>query len=787
MFVIAGITMSFTTYAVLDDFEGGEITPRLILTILADFLLILAFSAFLFQEFARREAKAQDAGIASPLQVRLSGVFALGALVPTVIVASAGTLTFGIGLGDWLANEVRTELNEAAEAVDSYYSAELEKMNRDLAALAQSLNSEYLSNPELDSGTLRKTLQEKQNELKGDFEHVFVIKSDCSIAARGLDSYKFHYEQPPVGVMEILAPEAEFDGTECSGRTLSGHSVFADAEDTSIVIFRSENNLVFIGAAKIMNAHDRFIAASKPGNTAMLNLYDSIAVREGASGDTVRKLGNRIFQYSVGALAGALLLIFAMVRFGTWYSARISKPVTELAAAAEKVGQGQLDQKLTIPGNDEIARLGTIFNKMIKQLSTQRTRLSEQNEQVKKQNEQLSAQRTQLREQNEQVTKQNEQAQLRERTFRSVLSSVTPGVIGLDDDTTIMFMNRSASLILAVKEDRFNADSKRYEKAKLSDVFPETGDLIGKFENSDSDVLQDRIVIERYGSKQQLLVRCATRRNISGTVEGFVVAVDDVTDQVNAERKAAWSEVAQRIAHEVKNPLTPISVSTFHIRDSLAPNLDEADRDYLEEKVGVINSNIDRLARLTDEFRRFASMSDPIFRRVDIAALIEQAVIMEKVYAPRTKFQTKFSQKPIFVEIDRHYVLQVVENLLKNAREAIAEKSEALGQNAFTGQVRVEVSCSSSGVVADFMDNGVGFPEKRDKLLQPFFSTKNKGGREWQHKRGLGLSNVLRVIDGHRGRLELLDAPVFDGCDHQGALVRIVLPEKRIGADNVEK
>lgn len=759
IFVIAGITMSFTTYAVLDDFEGGEITPRLILTILADFLLILAFSAFLFQEFARRAAKAQAAEIASPLRVRLSGVFALGALVPTVIVASAGTLTFGIGLGNWLANEVRTELNEAAEAVDSYYSAELDKMNRDLAALARSLNSEYLSNPELDSGTLRKTLQDKQNELKGDFQHVFVIRSDCSIAARGLNSYKFNYEQPPVGVMEILAPEAEFKETGCSGRALAGHSVFADAEDTSIVIFRSENNLVFMGAAKIMNAHDRFIAAFKPGNTAMLNLYDSIAVREGTSGDTVRKLGNRIFLYSVGALAVALMLIFAMVRFGTWYSAQISKPVAELTAAAEKVGQGQLDQQLTIPGNDEIARLGTIFNKMIEQLSTQRTRLSEQ----------------------------NEQAQLRERTFRSVLSSVTPGVIGLDDDTTIMFMNRSASLILAVKEDRFNADSERYEKTKLNDVFPEIGDLIGKFENSDSDVLQERIVIERYGSKQQLLVRCATRRNISGTVEGFVVAVDDVTDQVSAERKAAWSEVAQRIAHEVKNPLTPISVSTFHIRDTIAPNLEESDRDYLEEKVGVINSNIDRLARLTDEFRRFASMSDPIFRIEDLAALIEQAVIMEKVYAPRTKFRTKFSQKPIFVEIDRQYVLQVVENLLKNAREAIAEKSEALGQNAFTGQVRVEVSCCSSGVVADFMDNGVGFPEKRDKLLQPFFSTKGKGGREWQHKRGLGLSNVLRVIDGHRGQLELLDAPVFEGCDHRGALVRIVLPEKRIGADNVEK
>ena len=758
IFVIAGITMSFTTYAVLEDFEGGEITPRLILTILGDFLLILAFSAFLFQEFARRSATAQAEGIASPLQVRLSGVFALGALLPTVIVASTGTLTFGIGLGDWLANEVRIELNEATEAVDSYYSGELDKMKRELAALAESMNSEYLSNPEIDSGNLRKILQEKQNELKGEFEHVFVIKSNCSIAARGLNSYKFNYEQPPVDVMEILAPATDFEGTECRNRKPASEIISAIEEDASVVIYRSDNNLDFMGAAKIMNAHDRFIAATKPGNTAMLKLYDSIAAREGTSGDTVRKLGNRIFLYSVGALAGSLLLIFAMVRFGIWYSARISQPVTELTAAAEKVGQGQLDQKLTIPGNDEIARLGTIFNKMIKQLSTQRTRLNEQ----------------------------NEQAQQRERTFRNVLSSVTPGVIGLDKDMTIMFMNRSASLILAIKEDRFNADSEQYERVKLGDVFPEIGDLLGKFENAGSDVVQERIVIERYESTQQLLVRCATRRNISGTAEGYVVAVDDVTDQVSAERKAAWSEVAQRIAHEVKNPLTPISVSTYHIRDSIAPILGESDRAYLEAKVGVINSNVDRLARLTDEFRRFASMSEPIFRKEDISELIEQAIISEKAYAPRTNFQAIFEKKPIFVDIDKHYVLQVVENLLKNAREAIAEKREALGQNAFTGQVRVEVSCSGNDVVVDVMDNGVGFPEKRDKLLQPFYSTKSEGGRESQRERGLGLPNVLQVIDGHRGQLELLDAPVFKGYDHQGALVRIVLPMKRIGADNVE-
>ena len=143
--------------------------------------------------------------------------------------------------------------------------------------------------------------------------------------------------------------------------------------------------------------------------------------------------------------------------------------------------------------------------------------------------------------------------------------------------------------------------------------------MIGRFENGDSDVVQERIVIERYGSAQQLLVRCATRRNISGTVEGFVVAVDDVTDQVSAERKAAWSEVAQRIAHECEESADAdfridLPYQGLHRPDSRRAR----SRLPRVRKVGVINSNVDRLARLTDEFRRFASMSEPIFRTEDI-------------------------------------------------------------------------------------------------------------------------------------------------------------------------
>lgn len=747
LLVVAGLVMASVTYAFYQDFLDGQITTRLIIAVLLDFLLILGLSAIFFQQIPQRSAR-RAAGVASPLRARLSAVFAVAALVPTVGVAGAGTLVFGVWVGEWLEIEVQREMDAAYGAARSYYRQEQQEMADALTRLAGQLNAAYLENPEAEFG-LRKDLQDIQDSLNPDLENVFVIDSDCAIVARGRNSYLFNFDPPPLGVLLAIDPEfgadpeiVRCDTTAEAGlwRNTSPYFVYS-GELPEIVIYRVSGNRELRGVAKLESAHNRYLAATKPVSSQTLDLYDSIAERLGTSRETVRQLGNRIFVYSAGGLVGALLLLFVMVQFGIWYAGRLSKPVAELASAAAKVGKGDFEVKLDIAGDDEIAELGRVFNKMVGELQVQSSQLIEQ----------------------------SDQAQRRERTFLSVLSNVTPGVIGLDGRQVVVFMNRSAAAILAVDESRYNSGDSNYESVALGSVFPEVEELLGQLEKTDTEVEQRQLLIEREGRNEDLLVRCATRRDSSGRIEGFVVALDDITELVTAQRKATWSEVAQRVAHEVKNPIMPIEMSVYQLEKRIGPLLEPEGRKSFRKYTRMILDNMQGLARITDEFSKFARMPDPDLSHCDLAALIEQAIDLERASGSGTEISAEIEERPLHARIDHHMILQVLTNLLKNAREAIAERRATLGEQEFAGRIVVRASRAGSELAVSVMDNGCGFPEEKKNLLKPFM-TKRKGGT------GLGLSNALRAVQNHGGRLELEDAPAFDGTGHRGAMVRVALP-----------
>lgn len=748
LLVAAGLVMASVTYAFFQDFLDGQITTRLIVAVLLDFLLILGLSAIVFQQIPQRSAR-RASGVASPLRARLSAVFAVAALVPTAIVAGAGTLVFGVWLGEWLETEVQREMDAAYSAARSYYRQEQQEMADELTRLAGQMNAAYLENPEAEFG-LRKDLQDIEDSLNLGLENVFVIDSDCAIIARGRNSYLFHFDPPPLGVLLAVDPEfgadpeiVRCDTTAEAGLWRNTNPYFVyEGELPGIVIYRISGNRELKGVARLESAHNRYLAATKPVSSQTLDLYDSIAARLGTSRETVRQLGNRIFVYSVGGLLGALLLLFVMVQFGIWYARRLSKPVAELASAAAKVGKGDFGVKLDIAGDDEIAELGRVFNKMVGEVQVQSSQLMEQ----------------------------SEQAQRRERTFLSVLSNVTPGVIGLDGRQVIVFMNRSAAAILAVDESRYNAGGGNYESVALGSVFPEVKELLAQLETTDDEVAQRQLLIERKGRNEELLVRCATRTDSAGMIEGFVVALDDITELVAAQRKAAWSEVAQRVAHEVKNPIMPIEMSVYQLDKRIGPLLDPEGRKSLRKYTRMISSNMQGLARITDEFSKFARMPDPDLSHCDLAALIDQAIDLELASGSGAEISAEIDERPLHARIDRHMILQVFTNLLKNAREAIAERRAAIGEeHKFAGRIVVSASRAGGELVASVMDNGCGFPEEKNDLLKPFM-TKREGGT------GLGLSNALRAVQNHGGRLELDDAPAFDGTGHRGAMVRVALP-----------
>jgi two-component system nitrogen regulation sensor histidine kinase NtrY len=282
--------------------------------------------------------------------------------------------------------------------------------------------------------------------------------------------------------------------------------------------------------------------------------------------------------------------------------------------------------------------------------------------------------------------------------------------------------------------------------------------------------VQDEVRISRQGRLESLLVRLAERRTAAGKLEGYVVAFDDVTDLVSAQRMAAWGDVARRIAHEIKNPLTPIQLSADRIKRKFGRQLPEAEAESLQTLTDVIVRQTNDLRRIVDEFSRFARMPEPDRRPTDLVALLRDAVTLQEAGQESVRFEVTLPEAPLVIEIDQTMIGQALTNLLKNAGEAIEGLIEAgRAPEGFVPRIAVTMTVDESRTTLIIADNGIGLPEDRARLFEPYVTTREKGT-------GLGLPIVKKIIEEHGGTLVLRDAPVMEGCTHSGALAEIRLP-----------
>jgi two-component system nitrogen regulation sensor histidine kinase NtrY len=414
------------------------------------------------------------------------------------------------------------------------------------------------------------------------------------------------------------------------------------------------------------------------------------------------------------------------------FAERLSRPIGRLAGAAQAVGEGNLDtQVIEEEGDDELSSLSRYFNQMTRQLKQQRDRLLENTQQIER----------------------------RGRVFDSVLSSVTSGVFGLDPRGMITFANPSAERLLG--------KNKTGNASQLSLAVPEFAPLLERLQNSRSDNLQEEVKILRLGRLESFLVRLAPRRREDGRLEGYVVAFDDVTDLVSAQRSAAWGDVARRIAHEIKNPLTPIQLSAERIQRKFAPQLG-AERGKLEQMTDVIIRQTNDLRRIVDEFSKFARMPKLVKKSENLNEVLAAAVTLQESGQPDVRFQLTMPDEDIWAEIDATMLSQAFTNLLKNAGEAIeAGWRSGLGTDR-QGEIRVEMQAGQSGLSIAISDNGIGLPQDRSKLFEPYVTTRENGT-------GLGLAIVKKIIQEHGGTLSLLDAAPFSKGSHPGAKILIDL------------
>ena len=712
--VVLGPLLALATFVALGPFGQGANSDALRLILLADFVYFIALGGMVLSRLARMIAARRAKSAGSRLHMRLTGVFAGIALVPTILVAVFAGLTVNIGLEGWFSDRVRGVVGTSLAAAEAYQQEHQRDLTTDAEALAAFLNSVRRAQFLQSDSELRQALTQGQSQIQRGLREAFVIDGSGELRARGDRSYLFDFEIPTKGEID---------------RARTGETVLI--EDWSNNEFRA---LIALPAFA-----DRFLYVSRNVDGEILSLLDETRATVGLYQQLEESRGRVLFEFGLVYLGFALILVLAAIWMGLWFAERLARPVGRLAGAAQRVGAGDLAvQVVEEGGDDEIAMLGRVFNQMTRQLSAQREALLDS----------------------------NRASERRRRLFDSVLSSVTSGVIGLDADGKIDFLNRAATRLLHLDEDVDHARA-------LALAVPEFGALFERLRDGTAEVAQEEIRISRAGQLQRLLVRMAIRRNAAGSLEGYVVAFDDVTDLVSAQRMAAWGDVARRIAHEIKNPLTPIQLSAERIQRKFSSLVgDEATS--LKQMTDVIVRQTGDLRRIVDEFSKFARMPEPDRRDHDLTKLMQDAVTLQQDALHGAVLTADLPDQPVMMELDATMISQAVTNLIKNGGEAIESLVEKGAPEGYAPEVRVSMQAEDDMVTIRIADNGIGLPEDRARLFEPYVTTREKGT-------GLGLSIVKKIIEEHGGTLILGDAEMFEGSAHRGAVAEIRLPRARSG------
>ncbi|WP_299627396.1 PAS domain-containing sensor histidine kinase [uncultured Tateyamaria sp.] len=702
--VLLGPILAFTTFLVLGPLDQGTNTSALRLILLADMVYVLVIAALVMSQIVRLIAARRAKSAGSRLHLRLTGAFALLALIPTVTVAVFAGLTVNIGLEGWFSDRVSSVVGTSLAAAEAYEQEQREDLAADARALARYIDT--VRGAQLVGD--REVLTEGQLQVQRGLREAYLIDGTGELRARGDRSYLFDFERP--AAEDIAAAIQE-----------------------GILIIEDWPNNEFRALVPLASFVDRFLYVSRDVDGEILSLLDETQETVRLYQQLESDRGRVLFDFGMLYLGFAVVLILAAIWLGFWFAERLSVPVGRLTGAAQRVGAGDLDvQVREEEGDDEIAMLGRYFNQMTKQLKGQRQTLLDNTQQIER----------------------------RRRLFDSVLSSVTSGVVGVDAHGKITFVNRAAVGLLDWDEGGATVP--------LAVAVPEFAALFAMLKASRSEVAQDEVKVTRNGRLENLLVRMSTRRNEDGRLEGYVVAFDDVTDLVSAQRMAAWGDVARRIAHEIKNPLTPIQLSAERIKRKFAPKLGE-DSDSLEQMTDVIVRQTGDLRRIVDEFSKFARMPEPDRQSTDLVEIVRDAVVLQQSGQPGVEIVADLPAQDVVGNVDATMVSQALTNLIKNAGEAIETLVRKGAPEGHVPRVEVAMDTGPEGAVITIADNGVGLPEDRARLFEPYVTTRDEGT-------GLGLPIVKKIIEEHGGTLTLKDAAPFGDSAYFGAMAVITLP-----------
>ncbi len=722
LLVFAAIVSGFLTYGALTQTPPFGNNPDTVIWLLNIDLIILLLLVSLIARRLVSVWSNKKRGIAgSHLHVRLVYIFSILVAVPTIIMAVFSALLFHYGVQAWFNQRVQTAINESSAVAQSYLEEHKQVIRADTMAMAGDIDRQG-DLMMLDERLFSKVI-DTQSLLRNLSEAIVITRSG-QVLARSILTFTLEYDLP-----------SDFS--------------FKQANEGDVVLMMNEDQDRVRALTQLKSIPEAYLYVGRMVDPEVLSHLSAadMAVQD-YNNLQARYSGLRITVLMLFVVV-ALLLLLAAIWSGLLLAKQLVNPIGELVQAADRMRAGDLSSRLPTEAGriEEFEYLAKSFNRMTSQLQSQRDALIDANLQIDR----------------------------RRRLIETVLAGVSSGVIGVDGHGIINLANSSASELLAKSHEQITGHY-------VLDIIPELRELLDSIATKPKKMVQKEIPVyfKKLG-RRSFLFRISIEV-IEEDMTGLIITFDDITELQSAQRKAAWSDVARRIAHEIKNPLTPIQLSAERLKRKYLKEIN-SDPKTFEQCTDTIIKHVGDIGRMVDEFSSFARMPDPILKIQDPSKYIEESLILTKQAHENVLLDINNVAQKSMVNCDGQQIRQVMNNLLKNAIESVQMRPDKEQQNN-KGEVSVLIGQHNDDeVFVSVTDNGIGLPGDEDitKLTEPYITHKPKGT-------GLGLAIVKKIVEDHGGSI-VIGAPewlesIDSWTNKGGACFVVTLPLSTFNTDN---
>jgi len=701
--VLASVLMSSASFMVLSGITNIEPSPQIWTGIwIVNGILVLLVIALVVTEATLLIQARMQRQPGTGLQIRMVGMFAFVAAVPAAIVAVVATIALNQGLDQWFSERTRSMVDSSRQVVRSYLLEHAQVLRDDIIWVATEL--------EQARGTFESDAERFQHILTAlavtrSLPFAWLVNEQGDTLMRAQINVQGAYPKLPAGITQGVG------------------------EGAPTPIASGPTNLVG-SIVKLRGYENTFLFVARPVDPEVLEytrLTDEniTEYREYASNRLVFQI-----TFTIMYVGLAVVLLLAALWVGIELANRFVGPIRNLMIASNRVSQGDLDVQVPVEeGRGDLRDLSNRFNRMTQQLKSQREAL-------------LTA---------------SEMNEKRRQFTEAVVEGVSAGIIGLDPFGAVTLVNARGCQMLG-------ADEMELMGKRMATVMPQLEPILERAMSARRGQIRDQIQIGNEADRRTYQVQ-VTREGSIAESKGYVLTFDDITDLESAQRTSAWADVARRIAHEIKNPLTPIQLSAERLRRRYGSKLED-DREVFDKCINTIVRQVGDIGRMVDEFSAFARMPEAAPEVADLSDTIRQAVFLEGVRLPEVEIHTDLPDQAIYAYFDSRLISQCLTNLMKNSVEAFETVEFS---NDYRPLITVQGVVEGNHARVSVSDNGKGWPkDNRQRLLEPYMTTREKGT-------GLGLAIVAKIIEQHGGIVELIDAEPDEG-GRIGACFTFTLP-----------